>query len=96
VGREDGGGVSLLGRVGRLIASPWAPVVRGVLDKLPELRPPLPAPGPIAKVTHASRGSAPRWVRRHAVQINGDQSRRRNRKARARFGRIVAAKGAAA
>ena len=38
----------------------------------------------------------PRWVRRHAVQINGDQTRRRNRKARARFGRIVAAKGARA
>jgi hypothetical protein len=84
--------MSLLGRAARLIASPWAPAVRGVLDKLPEFRPPLPAPGPIAKVTHASHGSAPRWVRRHAAQINGDQSCRRNRKARARYGRLVAAR----
>jgi hypothetical protein len=36
----------------------------------------------------------PRYIRRHARQINGDQSRRRNRKARARYGRLVAAKGA--
>jgi hypothetical protein len=86
--------VSLLGHAARLIASPWAPAVRGVLDKLPSILPPLPAPGPISKVVHARAGSPPRWVRRHATQINGDQTRRRNRKARAQFWRIVAAKGA--
>ena len=48
------------------------------------------------KLRGGPKSRVPRWVRRHAVQINGDQSRRRNRKARARFGRIVAAKGARA
>ena len=86
--------MNLLGRAARLIASPWAPAVRGVLDKLPSILPPLPAPGPISKVAHVGRGAAPRYIRRHAVQINGDQMRRRNRKARARFWRIVAAAGA--
>jgi len=48
------------------------------------------------KLRGSPKSRVPRWVRRHAVQINGDQTRRRNRKARARFGRIVAAKGARA
>jgi len=48
------------------------------------------------KLRGGPKSRVPRWVRRHAAQINGDQSRRRNRKARAQFWRIVAAKGAAA
>jgi hypothetical protein len=46
------------------------------------------------KLRGGPKSRVPRWIRRHATQINGDQTHRRNRKARARFGRIVAAKGA--
>jgi len=81
------------GRLVRLVPTPWARAAQGVLDHLPIFRSPLPAPGPFAQVTHAGTGSAPRYVRRHQRQIAGDQGRRRNRRARARYLRLVAAKG---
>ena len=86
--------MSLLGRLARLVPTPWAPAAKGALSRLPSILPPLSAPGPIAEIVHAGRGAAPRYVRRHAAQVNGDQTRRRNRKARARYLRLVATRGA--
>ena len=65
------------------------------------VKPLLPPPGPLSKIRHAGKGSAPRYLRRHGTQAGlsvvagrlvagAKPITRRGRKAKARISRLLA------